>query len=67
MPEFLDWDEPPKSVVILLASVLVHVQEMLGPGGHQMDTLALKGLMANPTLQAWLETVPEVLLPEKRS
>lgn len=49
-----------------LASAVVHAQEMLSPGGHDVDKSALRTVVFDPEVEAWLATIDPVLLPVKR-
>lgn len=59
--------QPSVSVGIKLASIAVHTDELLSPAGHQLDVDAIKGLLSDPEVVAYLETLrPLALLPVKR-
>lgn len=66
-PEGLDL-QPSVSVGIKLASLAVHADELLeGGAGGEFDAQAIKSLLVDPEVQAFLETLrPLALLPEKR-
>jgi hypothetical protein len=49
-----------------LASLVVHCEEMLSPGGHDFDRHAIQGLIADPEVRAFVATFDPVLLPVKR-
>lgn len=51
---------------VKVASVLVHVQEAMSKKGHNFDVYAMKGLMDDAEVKAWLASFPDVLLPRKR-
>lgn len=61
--------QPSVSVGILLASLAVHVEELMSPTGNaEFDGVAIRGILANPEVKAYLDTLrPLSLLPEKRS
>lgn len=61
-----DLTPPPADVVIQLASLVVHADEATAPGSHEFDAIAIRSIVDNPSVKAWLETVPDVLLPQKR-
>lgn len=51
-----------------LGSIVVHVEEFISTGGHEFDVAAIRTLMAEPDVLAWLEGLRNMgLLPEKRS
>lgn len=62
--------DPLKPSITLLAkigSALVHADEMLSPDGHTFDRDALKGLITDPEVQAWIDAMNKMaLLPKKR-
>ena len=62
----MSWDNPPSNVLIILASLAVHLDEMIFGQAHDLDIAAVQGLLKNADLREWLESVPEVLLPVKR-
>jgi hypothetical protein len=54
-------------VGIKLASIAVHADELLSPGGHHFDAATLKALLADPEVVGYLEQLrPLALLPVKR-
>jgi hypothetical protein len=57
---------PEITTLVKLASLVVHVQEALSPKGHGLDTAAIRALADDPSVAAWLVTIPSVLLPVKR-
>lgn len=46
---------PSMSLLCKLASIAAHAQEGLGPGGHEFDFVALRQLMADAEVKAWLD------------
>lgn len=48
-----------------LAAIVVHADEMLGPDGHHFDTAALRALVVDPEVAAWVESLGP-LAPVKR-
>lgn len=59
---------PSISVLCKLGSIVVHVDEATSPDGHQFDTVALKGLIADPEVSAWLDGMRKAaFLPVKRN
>jgi hypothetical protein len=60
-------DSPSLSLLVKLGSIAVHVDEMLSPLGHGWDGEALKPLLADPEVTAWIEQMTaEGLLPVQR-
>lgn len=58
---------PNMGVAIKLASIAVHADELTSPDGHPFDAEAIRVLLADPELVAYLDTLrPLALLPEKR-
>ncbi len=58
---------PSVSVGIKLASIAVHTDEMLSDGGHAFDAEAIRTLLADPEVVAYLDVLrPLALLPVKR-
>jgi hypothetical protein len=64
--------EPPRrtaplSLVVKLASLAVHVEEMLSNDGHAFDEQAIRGLLNDSEVRAWLDDPKhKALLPLKR-
>ena len=56
------------SVAAKIASIIVHVDEgLLTPGsGHVFDVMALKSLVDDPEVKAWIESLGP-LVPRKRT
>jgi len=61
-----EWETPPINVLLSLASLLVHLEEGLSTQGKKIDEYAVKGIIKNPMLMEWLDSIPDVLLPVKR-
>ena len=51
---------------IKLASIVVHVQELLSADGREADRLALVPLVTDQDIRDWLLTFDSALLPVKR-
>lgn len=49
-----------------LAAVVVHADEMLSPGGHDFDRVALEQAARDPEVQDWVQRCGP-LAPVKRS
>ena len=60
--------QPSVSVGIKLASLAVHADELLSPGGSvEFDGAAIRGLLNDPEVKVYIETLrPLALLPVKR-
>lgn len=58
------------SVMLLckLGSAIVHAEELLSPDSHAFDQDALRAILADPEVSAWISQMNEMaLLPLKRS
>ena len=51
---------------IKLASMVVHIEEMLSEKGHSFDRAALETLLEDAEVKEFLKTVDPVYLPVKR-
>jgi hypothetical protein len=59
--------QPPGTVLVKLGSIARHVEEALGAGGHPHDLAAVKSLLEDPEVQAWMGAADALaLLPVKR-
>lgn len=59
---------PEPGLLVKLGSLAVHAEELLEPGGHELDAASIRGLLADPEVAAWLGEMRELaLLPLKRS
>lgn len=59
---------PPVTVLVKLGSIAVHADEMLSPGGHDFDRVALHGLLSDPEVVEWLAGMDRMaMVPKKRS
>lgn len=59
---------PPVTVLVKLGSIAVHADEMLSPGGHDFDRVALQGLLSDPEVIEWLAGMDrKAMVPKKRS
>jgi len=61
-----DVREPSVSLLCKLGSIIVHADEMTEPGGHEFDHAALRTLLADPEVKAWIKGMG-AMLPLKRS
>lgn len=58
---------PSISVLAKLASIAVHVDEMLSTDGHHFDRIALAQLLDDPEVQTFLAAGRKLaMIPEKR-
>lgn len=58
---------PSATVLCKLGSIAVHVQEMLEPGGHPFDRIALNGLLNDSDVKEWLAQMDAMaMIPNKR-
>jgi len=59
---------PSLRTLVKLGSLVVHIEESMSDDGHLFDTIVIKGLLDDPDLVAWLDTMrASALLPVKRS
>lgn len=59
--------KPSPSLLVCLGSIAVHTDELMGPGGHTFDRVALQTLFANPELKAWIQEMTALgMLPVQR-
>jgi len=54
------------STALKLASLVVHVEEMLSPDGREADRSAILGLLSDSEVRDFLASIDPVLLPVKR-
>jgi hypothetical protein len=54
-------------ILVKLGSIAVHVEEMLSPTGHDFDKAAIRSLLDDPEVKAYLATLDAAgFLPKKR-
>lgn len=59
--------KPDPKILVKLGSIVVHIEEFLSSKGHPYDLEAVKGLLADEELQAWLKEMDRMaFLPVKR-
>jgi len=64
----IDALDPDVSVLAKLASLVVHLQEAEGEGGHWFDIAAVKTLINDGGIREWVEAMQKLALaPVKRS
>lgn len=57
----------PVSLLVKLGSIAVHADEMLSPGGHHFDRVALEQLVADQEVKAWIAAMDKLaMIPKKR-
>jgi hypothetical protein len=60
--------KPKPSILLKLGSIAVHVDEMLSPEGHAFDREAIKSLLGDAEVQAWLRDMDKMAyLPVRRN
>lgn len=58
---------PQLALLVKLGSIAVHVDEFTSAGGHEYDLTALKGLIADREVRAWLASMDaNSFLPVRR-
>lgn len=55
----------PLALAAKLVAIVVHTQELFGPQGHHFDREALKPLLADEDVNAWIKALG-VLAPRRR-
>lgn len=62
-----DMLNPSAMLLCKLASIAVHAEEYLSPGGHQFDRDALAVLLSDPEVSAWIgQMTAAAMAPRKR-
>lgn len=62
------WDKPTLSLLAKLGAIIIHAQEFIEPGGHELDRYEIEIISRDADVQAWLKEGVEMgLLPRKRS
>lgn len=60
--------KPGATLLVKLASVSVHAEELMGPGGHSFDQVALVTVLNDPEVVAWVKEMTAMgFAPVKRS
>lgn len=63
----VDTFAPPIALLVKLGSIAVHVDEFTSSGGHEYDLTALKQLIADREVRAWLASMDDKsFLPVRR-
>jgi hypothetical protein len=59
---------PPISLLCKLGSIAVHADELTSPHGHKFDESALRSLLDDAEVKAWLHQMNgAALIPRKRN
>lgn len=59
--------KPSISLLMKLGSAVVHADEMLLPGGHEFDRVALLQILDDPEVKTWIaQMTKKAMLPVKR-
>lgn len=59
--------QPEVSLLVKLGSIAVHVDEMLSPGGHEFDRVAIQQLLSDADVKSWISDMHKLaMLPVKR-
>lgn len=59
--------QPSATVLCKLGSIAVHADEVMNPGAHLFDRIALQGLLTDPEVVEWLAMMDAAaMLPVKR-
>ena len=62
-----DYERPSLSLIVKLASLVVHVDELLSPTGHDFDRAAIRTIINDPEVNELLKAMrADALLPVKR-
>lgn len=65
--EMVDVFAPPVGLLCKLGSIIVHMDEGAGAGGHDFDWTAARSLLADREVQQWLKGMDaKGLLPKRR-
>lgn len=64
----VDTYAPPIGLLVKLGSIIVHADELTQPGGHEVDATAIRSLLADREVAAWLASMHGAsFLPLRRS
>lgn len=60
--------QPSVTLLVKVGSIVVHADEALSPHGHTFDIEAIKPLLADPDVAAWIAAgTAAAMLPLKRN
>lgn len=65
VPPVVDPQKPDLRLLAKLGSIVVHVEEMLSDATHEFDVAAVRALVQDADVQAWLKAMGP-LVPRKR-
>jgi hypothetical protein len=57
----IDTLQPNPSLLCKLGSIAVHAEEMLSPGVHPFDKVALESLLSDPEVRQWIKDMGSYL------
>lgn len=59
--------QPEVRLLVKLASIAIHAEEMMSASGHHFDAVVLKQLLADREVTDWLKEMDKLaLIPKKR-
>lgn len=58
--------KPSLALLAKLGSIVAHVAEAMGAGGHSFDVVAIKALLLDPEIKAWIKNIGP-FIPVKRT
>jgi hypothetical protein len=61
----MTFEAPPLTVLIKVASIVVHAEELLSEKGDALDLEAMRPLLRDPEIRQWIKTAG-VYVPLKR-
>lgn len=56
----------PIQTLVKLGSIVVHADELTSPHGHAVDSVAIRSLLDDPDVKAWIKSMGP-MLPLKRN
>lgn len=60
--------QPSASLLSKLGSIVVHLEELNGPGAHHFDKVAMDQLLNDPEVREWVKQMDSMaMLPRKRT
>lgn len=66
--DMVDTFAPPLQLLVKLGSLAVHADELTQPGAHEVDAVAIRSLLADREVDAWLVAMNNHgFLPLKRN
>jgi hypothetical protein len=59
--------KPSMGLLSKLGSLVIHAEELAGPGGHQFDSVSFNVTLGDPEVVEWMDQMRKMaLLPVKR-